>query len=54
ANNLPHDLTAAQNEIERLQNQLNLVQISLAASRSGGFNDRQEYNRKINQVGNKA
>ncbi|CAF3947860.1 unnamed protein product [Rotaria magnacalcarata] len=50
ANNLPRDLTAAQNEIGRLQNQLNHVQISLAASRFSRTTDRQEYNRRINEL----
>ncbi|CAF4261285.1 unnamed protein product, partial [Rotaria magnacalcarata] len=50
ANNLPRDLTAAQNEIGRLQNQLNHVQISLAASRFSRTTDRQEYNRRISEL----
>ncbi|CAM4925375.1 unnamed protein product [Rotaria socialis] len=50
ANNLPRDITAAQNEIGRLQNQLNHVQISLAASRFSRTTDRQEYNRRINEL----
>ncbi|CAF2155831.1 unnamed protein product [Rotaria magnacalcarata] len=50
ANNLPRDLTAAQNEMGRLQNQLNHVQISLAASRFSRTTDRQEYNRRINEL----
>ncbi|CAF4585520.1 unnamed protein product [Rotaria socialis] len=53
ANNLPRDITAAQNEIGRLQNQLNHVQISLAASRFSRTTDRQEYNRRINEVAKK-
>ncbi|CAF0940858.1 unnamed protein product [Rotaria sordida] len=54
ANNLPHDLIAAQSEIECLRNELNRVQISLAASRIGRFCDRQEYERKINEFEQKA